>query len=155
MKIDFDEVLEEYLKTNEKFTTKYDNVIKLDVPRSFTNHKDMNPQVSSTILNIISHYYKILEELLRRYALLDKDVSYCQGMNYIMGFILINLKDANVTFKSFIRVMDWYLKALFENEFKLLKVYFFKFNRMIELYIPELAAHFKANNIFGEKILII
>ena len=62
---------------------------------------------------------------------------------YIMGFCLINLQDPNVTFKSFIRLMDWYLKAIYENEFKLLKVYFVKFNKMLELYIPELADHFR------------
>jgi len=80
---------------------------------------------------------------LESYATYDKEVSYCQGMNYMMGFLHINTLDADRSFKAFVRMMEKFMKGLFDNEFKQLKIYFFKFNRILELYAPDLAEHFK------------
>jgi len=85
----------------------------------------------------------MLENLLRGYSHLNKELTYCQGMNYVMGFCYINLQDPNITFKCFVRLMEWHVKPIFEREFKVLKQYFFKFNRIIDLYLPDLAEHFK------------
>jgi len=133
LEVNFEELYENHIKALNSLPMERDDVIKMDVARSFTNHKNFEPE--------------ILEGLLRGYAHLYKEVSYCQGMNYVMGFCYINLQDPNVSFKSFIRLMDWHIKPLFEKEFKMLKQCFFKFNRIIEIYLPDLFEHFKAEKI--------
>ena len=67
-------------------------------------------------------------------------------MNYMMGFLYINSQDPQKSFKAFVSLMDRFLKGIFDNEFKQLKIYFFKFNRLLELFAPDLAAHFKVSN---------
>ena len=81
--------------------------------------------------------------MLRTYAILDRSLSYCQGMNYVMGFCYINIKDPNTTFKCFMRLMERYIKPVFENEFKILKRHFFQFTRLTQIYLPDIHAHFK------------
>jgi len=61
----------------------------------------------------------------------------------MMGFLHINTLDPDRSFKAFVRVMERFMKGLFDDGFKLLKTYFFKFNRVLELYAPDLAEHFK------------
>jgi len=73
----------------------------------------------------------------------------------MMGFLYINTQDPDRSFKAFVKIMDKFLKGLFDNEFKLLKLYFFKFTRILELYAPDLAQHFKVKNLMKfEKFLI-
>jgi hypothetical protein len=98
----------------------------------------------------------MLQDLLKSYAIYDKQISYCQGMNYSMGFLYLNLHDPDIAFKCFVRKMDNYLRDMFDNEFDLLKKYFFKFKRLMEIFIPDLAAHFEVkalnhSNLYRER----
>lgn len=74
----------------------------------------------------------------------DREVQYCQGMNYMMGFVYIITQNPHKSFKVFCKMMEK-LRHLFDHEFKQLKKYFFKFTRLIELFMPDLADHFKVN----------
>jgi len=134
LKLDYKELHKEYQELPEdKSIRSVEEVIQIDVARSFNKHPDSNPTV--------------LRELLESYATYDKEVSYCQGMNYMMGFLHINTLDADRSFKAFVRMMEKFMKGLFDNEFKQLKIYFFKFNRILELYAPDLAEHFKKEKV--------
>jgi hypothetical protein len=64
-------------------------------------------------------------------------------MNYLMGFLYILSKDADITFKLFLRLMQKHMETMFDKDFKQLKIYFFKLNRLIEVYVPDLADHFR------------
>ena len=122
-------MLEHYHVLNkEKALKNVEEVIEIDVQRSFNNHKNCDPQ--------------ILKNLLKAYAAHDREVSYCQGMNYMMGFLYINLQDPELSFKCFCKTMEL-IRPLFDHEFKQLKKVFFKFTRILELYLPELSDHFK------------
>jgi hypothetical protein len=56
-----------------------EEIITLDVNRSLHLHGEyLNPT--------------ILHSLLRTYAFFHSDISYCQGMNYIAGYIYIKTK---------------------------------------------------------------
>jgi hypothetical protein len=57
-----------------------EEIITLDVNRSFHNHQSV---LTPTILH----------SLLRIYAYFHKDISYCQGMNYIAGYLYIKTKN--------------------------------------------------------------
>ena len=57
-----------------------EEIITLDVNRSLHNHGEyLNPT--------------ILHSLLRTYAFYHRDISYCQGMNYIAGYLYIKTRD--------------------------------------------------------------
>ena len=128
-------MLEHYHVLNkDKALKNVEEVIEIDVQRSFNNHKNCDPQ--------------ILKNLLKAYAAHDREVSYCQGMNYMMGFIYVTTKDSNEAFKIFCCMMDLFLKELFEKEFANLKRYFYKFTRCMELMIPDLAVHFRVKIFF-------
>lgn len=60
-----------------------------------------------------------------------------------MGFLYINTQDPDKSFKGFVRLMERFMRGIFGDDFKLLKTYFFKFNRILELFAPDLAEHFK------------
>lgn len=73
----------------------------------------------------------------------------------MMGFLYINTQDPDRSFKAFVKIMDKFLKGIFDNEFKQLKLYFFKFTRVLELYAPDLAQHFKVRPFFNKYSLLI
>ena len=56
-----------------------EEVIILDVARSAHNMPGVDPQV--------------LTDILKTYAYYNKEIEYCQGMNFIAGFLLMVLKD--------------------------------------------------------------
>ena len=64
-------------------------------------------------------------------------------MNYIMGFLLMSIKDEEMTFRFFCQIMNNSLKEVFDKDFYKLKSYFYKFNKLLEIYLPQLSIHFK------------
>ena len=65
-----------------------EEVIVLDVARSAHNMGGVDP--------------KVLTELLKTYAFFNEEIEYCQGMNFIAGFLLMVLKDEEMAFKALI-----------------------------------------------------
>ena len=63
-----------------------EEVIALDVQRSEHQMPGVDP--------------KVLADLLRTYAFFNPEIEYCQGMNYVAGFLLMVLKDEEVAFKA-------------------------------------------------------
>eukprot|EP01016_Furgasonia_blochmanni_P046099 TRINITY_DN658_c0_g1_i5.p1 TRINITY_DN658_c0_g1~~TRINITY_DN658_c0_g1_i5.p1 ORF type:complete len:912 (-),score=280.66 TRINITY_DN658_c0_g1_i5:62-2797(-) len=106
-----------------------EEVIILDVQRSLYIHKNINSM--------------ILQGLLRTFAHYDRDISYCQGMNYIMGYMFIMFLDEEVAFNVFCVCMKKHIGHLFLNEFAHLKLIFYQLERLIDLFMPDLAAHIK------------
>ena len=43
---------------------------------------------------------KVLLNILRTYAFYNPEIEYCQGMNYVCGFLLQVFKDEEMTFKA-------------------------------------------------------
>ena len=52
-----------------------EDTIEVDVARSFNNMKDITP------LN--------LKNILKTYAVVNQNLDYCQGMNFIAGFLYL------------------------------------------------------------------
>ena len=69
-----------------------EEVIVLDVARSAHNMPGVNPQT--------------LTDILKTYAYYNKEIEYCQGMNFIAGFLLMVLKDEETAFKAMIQLLD-------------------------------------------------
>lgn len=92
---------------------------------------------------------KTLKSLLLAFAHQNREISYCQGMNYIMGFLYINIKDEEKTYKCFSYLIDLYFENMFTKDLYKLKLLFFQFERCLALFVPDLADHFK---VFYKKI---
>jgi len=125
--------LKDYEGGNNQSLRQAEEVIHIDIVRSFKKHGEYNQEE--------------LKEILKAYAAFDKEVSYCQGMNYIMGFFYLHERDAEMSFKSFVKLMERHMKTMFDKDFSQLKTNFFKLNRLVDVYLPDLSEHFKNEKI--------
>ncbi|CAD8173883.1 unnamed protein product [Paramecium pentaurelia] len=112
----------------------YEETIKLDVQRSLHIHKD---KINSNVL----------QSLLRIYAFYNQEVGYCQGMNYIAGYLYLIYQDQEIAYKAFDRMMNLYFKELYINDFSKLKTGFYAFERLLCIFLPELSSHLKDQKI--------
>ena len=112
------------------------DVIILDVNRTFFT-KDQTEK------------REILKNILFSLAYLYPKVGYCQGMNFICQFLLETTNDEEKAFDVFSAILQKTKYGnLIEDEFSLMKKYFYVFERLIILYLPELATLLKQNNVF-------
>ena len=89
-----------------------EDIISLDVARSMHMHLS---KINSSML----------QSLLRTFAFFNKDISYCQGMNYVAGFLYLLILDEEKTYKTFARIMENHFTNLFSNNFENLKLKFY------------------------------
>lgn len=114
--------------------TSIEEVIRLDVHRSLHIHQK---KLSSSVL----------QSLLRVYAFYHPDISYCQGMNYIAGYLYLMINDEEMTYKMFANVINNYFGKVFSKDFEQLKVMFYQFERLLSIFLPELSDHFKQERV--------
>ena len=129
----YKKILEE-IKNNPEIVPTRD-VIKLDVARtSFIKDKDTNREKILNILNAVSKE--------------SPSITYCQGMNYIASFLLTITQSEEESFYIFLSLL-FYTEygQLFINDLERLKKYFYVFERLINIFLPELYFYFIQNNI--------
>ena len=63
-----------------------EEVIIMDVQRSFTKMKSVDPVA--------------LTNILKTYAFFNPEIEYCQGMNFVAGFLFIIFKSEDKAFKA-------------------------------------------------------
>ena len=126
-------ILEEIKKNPEKIPS--GDIIRLDVNRTnFETDKEINREKISRILNGLS--------------LCCPDVNYSQGMNFIAAFLLNICGDEEEAFYIFLCLLltsDY--GSLFTKELANLKKYFYVFERIIDIMLPELYNYLKINNL--------
>lgn len=106
-----------------------EDIITMDVQRSFHNNPDISPIVLHSLLRLYAHY--------------NTEISYCQGMNYIMGFLYYYLQNEEETFRFYVALMDRRMSRLFENDLSNMRPMFHMLNRLVAIFLPALADHFK------------
>ena len=89
---------------------------------------------------------KILSDILYAIAQCNGDIKYCQGMNFIASVLyeIFGEEDAFYIFLSFFKNTDYPL--IFAKDLQKLKVFFYVFNRIIQLYEPELSSYLNMRN---------
>ena len=113
--------------------------IEKDVYRTFINEKD------KTEKNLT-----ILRELLIALNNLNEKIGYCQGINFIVGFILKVSKFNKIKAFHLSRLILRKIKGYFSNDFPLLKYNLKKFNQGFKTLFPKLYSHFKENDVIDE-----
>ena len=146
--LDYDENKKLYnyqeLKKNKIENTsnqKNTKIIDLDVARTFfVEDKEANQEK-------IRHIFKALVEAI-------PGIKYSQGMNYVGAFILnmiISIKEENDEEEAFYLLLGLFTSTkygdLFKNNLELLKKFYFIFERLISIFIPELYVFFMNNRI--------
>ena len=136
-KIKYKEILEKVKSDNIDNKIKLlKDVIVLDVNRTFfsVNQKEKR---------------ETLKNILYCLAYLYPKVGYCQGMNFICQFLLEVTNDEEKAFDIFSAILNkTKYSNLIEDEFILMKKYFYVFERLIILDLPELATLLKKNNVY-------
>lgn len=109
--------------------------IEVDVMRSFNNMKE------------IQHF--TLNKILKTYAIVNPSLDYCQGMNFIAGFLYLTLdKEEALAFAVMREVIERHAMAnLFNMELPMLKLMFYQLDRLISIHLPDLHNHFKDETI--------
>ena len=111
----------------------YEEIV-LDVHRSFNTKKNVSHQ---SMINV-----------LRSFALYDKVIEYCQGMNFLVGYLLYIFEDEEKCFKILcILVQKYSLKKMLQEGMPLLTKSFFILDKLILIYNPKLYEYFRMEGI--------
>ena len=132
-KFNYKKIKEEMEKNSNDIPAK--DIILLDVQRtSFLEDINQNREKIANILKAISKE--------------SPNITYCQGMNYIAAFLLMITDDEEESFYIFLALLFYTdYGTLFKDELEKLKKYFYVFERLINILLPELYFYFKNNNI--------
>ena len=122
------------VKTFPETETETEEVIALDVARSYQN---------STVVPSES-----LKNILLVYSFYNPEVGYCQGMNYIAGTIFAQFQDEEASLKFMVALIEKFkMTELFTTDLPKLKQFFYQLDRLISMELPELHELFKQINI--------
>ncbi|ETB60404.1 hypothetical protein YYC_02691 [Plasmodium yoelii 17X] len=117
-----------------KKTSNYSNLIYIDISRTFPE-----------LLIFDKYAQDQLYRILNAYANYESSVGYCQGMNFIVGLLLIvsNFNELE-TFCVLVTLMDnYHLKNFYKEKFPLLNRFIYVFEKILKFEIPDLYQHFK------------
>ncbi|CDW76802.1 tbc domain-containing protein [Stylonychia lemnae] len=115
---------------NNEIISNVEEVIIMDVQRSFTKTKQIDPVV--------------LTNILKTYAFFNPEIEYCQGMNFVAGFLFLVLKDEVKAFKALQQIVEAHdMAELFNTELPKLKLFFYQFDRLLNIILPQVHNHFK------------
>jgi len=113
----------------------YQKNIEADVHRSFPN---------ATIKKAVDTPEKLvsLYNVLHAYSVLDKLVSYCQGMNYMVAVLLMFMEEEDA-FWVLVNIMYHYgMSGLYRDDTPVLADYMHFFHEIAKQYYPRIISHF-------------
>ena len=122
--------------SEKNMETQFIDTINLDVIRTFfDNNQDENRVKLKNILRTLSISYP--------------NIGYCQGMSYIGQFLLeITKENEERSFDIFSAILTkTNYGNLMINNFEEMKKYFYVFERLINIYLPDLDIVFRKNNV--------
>ncbi|CAG9330410.1 unnamed protein product [Blepharisma stoltei] len=121
-KANYNEILEQ-LKANKSSIKDVENIISMDILRSYSN----NPMVDS----------ESLKNILQAYSFYRTDVGYCQGMNYIAGTLYLVNNDESFCFWGMSELIRKFkMENLYATDLSKLKYLFYVLDRLIALFLP-------------------
>lgn len=121
----------------------WSGLIAIDVPRTFT---DADHTLDSKRLQ--GAELQMLERILNAYANLNTEVGYCQGMNFVVGLLLLVSKNEEEVFWVFVCLMEFDgLNGFFRDGFPRLGLFVAAFDQVLDNEVPELRRHFIDSNV--------
>ena len=105
-----------------------EEVIKLDVERSFYLYEDAKQEA--------------IKNVLRCYAIHNIEIEYCQGMNFLAGMFYLTAGSEPAAFSMLTTLISALkLGDLYKQDVPLLRRHFHQMNRLLAIYIPRLHVH--------------
>eukprot|EP00656_Telonema_subtile_P043165 TRINITY_DN4956_c0_g1_i1.p1 TRINITY_DN4956_c0_g1~~TRINITY_DN4956_c0_g1_i1.p1 ORF type:complete len:300 (+),score=68.35 TRINITY_DN4956_c0_g1_i1:84-983(+) len=112
-----------------------------DLRRTFPN------KVFAQELNVESRLLDLFN-VLKAYSVFDPQLGYCQGMNFIVGLLLLHIKDQEQVFWLFTRIMRLSgLRRLFMDTDPSLQWYLCRFEEELERVHPRLFSHLRLEGV--------
>ncbi len=128
------EAIKQKIATERPLDKSVEGLIKLDVHRSFQSSKAIRPDALINILNV--------------HAYCNCDVQYCQGMNFLAGYLYLLHGNEADSFKFMKCLIDRYeMQNLFTQDVPLLKQYFYELDRLLYFTYPDLSAYFRSEGV--------
>ena len=111
------------------------DAIEVDVLRSFNSMKTITQENMNNIL--------------KSYAIVNKHLDYCQGMNFIAGFLFLTFSQSEAHAFAVMKalIQKHRMHEMFNTELPMLKLNFYQLDRLIAILLPDLHMHFKVNPI--------
>ena len=134
-KYNYKQIIDEK-KYEEKLTNQVKNQILMDIKRTTfkKEYTDKYKQSLSNVLNIIAY--------------LKPELNYCQGMSYIGSFLIQLTDNEEETFYLMFGIVEnTEFTSIFLSDLQKLKIFFYDFDRLIAICIPEAYSLLTINNI--------
>eukprot|EP00736_Rhodelphis_marinus_P007911 Rmarinus@m.29976 len=129
---------ETYKSLVEKPSPVEDEILR-DITRTFPNHPyfgERDGLGQRTLFNV-----------LKAYSIYDREIAYCQGMGFIVGLLLLYMKEEEA-FRVLVSLIDGYkLRSLFAPGLPELNSYLHALDKLTAQYMPELTNHFDREGI--------
>ena len=94
------------------------------------------------------NYKKSLTNILNIIAFLKKELNYCQGMSFIASFLIQITADEEETFYLMFGIVEnTEFTSIFLSDLQKLKIFFYDFDRLIAIMVPEAYSIMSINNI--------
>lgn len=123
----------DYLESNP-LNKSIEDLINLDVLRSFPSSKIVTS--------------KSLTHVLKVFAYANPKIMYCQGMNFIAGFLIMVTRDEETAFKFMQQLISHYeMQDFYIEDIVLLKKNLYLLDRFIANFYPNLDVIFRIQNI--------
>ena len=120
----------------EKLPNQTKNQIVMDIKRT-TFKKEYNDKYKESLLNVLNII-----------AFLKPELNYCQGMSYISSFLIQLTDNEEETFYlMFGIVQNTEFTSIFLSDLQKLKIFFYDFDRLIAIFVPEAYSLLTHNNI--------
>eukprot|EP01022_Parablepharisma_sp_SALTPOND_P016298 TRINITY_DN236_c0_g1_i1.p1 TRINITY_DN236_c0_g1~~TRINITY_DN236_c0_g1_i1.p1 ORF type:complete len:868 (+),score=80.93 TRINITY_DN236_c0_g1_i1:1726-4329(+) len=125
---EYDKLKEGKLKMFQATNKSIEEVIRLDVSRSFHIHAE---STQTSIMNI-----------LRCYAMHNPELEYCQGMNFLAGIVFLIYQNESLAFSIFAELVKSHgLSNIYKQDVPLLRMYLHQMTRIIAIFLPNLHRH--------------
>jgi len=109
------------------------NSINIDIPRTYPDNvffQNMDEGHTGSLFNV-----------LVAFAHHNKQVGYCQGLNYIAGLLLLVVKDEEVTFWLLTKLVKDIVPEYYTKDMRGLLLDIEAFGELVKIKMPEIAAH--------------
>ena len=134
-KYNYKKIIEEN-EYEEKLSNQVKNQIMMDIKR--TSFKK----------EYIDNYKKALSNVLNVIAFLKPELNYCQGMSFIGSFLIqLTANEEETFYLMFGIVENTEFTSIFLSDLQKLKIFFYDFDRLIAIMVPEAYSIMTINNI--------
>ena len=93
------------------------------------------------------HHEQLPSEQLKKflvfYAREHPDMPYCQGMNYVAGFMLLKIPDPINAYCSFTTAMHQLFLPVFKDNFSGMRVKLYLMDRLLAIFHPDISDHLR------------